>query len=81
MAFQSQDRELLLGVKGVGPKVIDRLEQIGISSLAELAEATSTDITRAISEELGSTCWRNSPQARQAIESAISAAKSHSEQR
>jgi len=29
MAFQNQDRELLLSVKGVGPKVIERLEQIG----------------------------------------------------
>lgn len=81
MAFQNQDRELLLSVKGVGPKVIERLEQIGFSSLEDLAEASSTEITKWVSDELGSTCWRNSPQARSAIESAISAARLHIEKR
>jgi predicted flap endonuclease-1-like 5' DNA nuclease len=81
MAFQNQDRELLLKVKGVGPKVIERLEQIGFSSLEDLAEAKSTEITKWVSEELGATCWRNSPQARSTIESAITAAQSHIEKR
>jgi len=77
MPFTQSDRELLLAVKGVGSKVIERLEQIGFSTLGDLAEANSTEITKWISEEMGSTCWRNSPQARSAIEAAILAAKSH----
>lgn len=75
MPFSVQDRELLLSAKGVGPKVIERLEQVGFSTLTELAIADSLEITKWISEELGSTCWRNSPQARAAIESAIKIAK------
>lgn len=74
MSFQDNDRELLLKVKGVGPKVIERLELIGFTSLDDLAEASSTEITEWVSKELGSTCWRNSPQARAAIEAAIATA-------
>lgn len=81
MPFQIQDRELLLGIKGVGPKVVERLEQMGFSSLEELAGADSKEITEWISEELGSTCWRYSPQARSAIDSAIRAAKSQLERK
>lgn len=77
MAFKKTDRELLLDVKGVGPKVIERLEQLGFSSLSDLAAANSREITQWVSEELGATCWRNSPQARAAIDAAILAARRH----
>lgn len=81
MAFSDEDRELLLKVKGVGPKVVERLEQMGFSSLGELAEANASEITQWIAGELGTTCWRNSPQARSAVESAISVAKQGLERR
>ncbi|MFV0337186.1 MAG: helix-hairpin-helix domain-containing protein [Chthoniobacterales bacterium] len=77
MAFTDQERNLLLGIKGVGPKVIERLEQIGFSTFEDLAASNSAEITKWISEELGSTCWRNAPQARASIDSAILAAKAH----
>lgn len=35
--FSAQERSLLLGVKGVGPTVIGRLEQLGYHTLSELA--------------------------------------------
>lgn len=77
MPFPSHERELLLKVKGVGPTVLQRLEQAGITSLQSLAEADAGEVVTWISQELGSTCWRNSPQARAAISSAITAARAH----
>lgn len=77
MAFSPDERAVLLGVKGVGPTVIARLEQIGIDRLAALAEGDVQAICAAASAIVGSTCWKNSPQARGAIASAIEAAKQH----
>lgn len=77
MSFTEKEKDTLLRVKGIGPKVIERLEQIGLTSFEELAGADSLEVTRSISEELGSTCWQNSPQARSAIDSAIATARAH----
>ena len=38
MAFSSQEKAALLAVKGVGPTVIKRFEEIGIPSFAELTQ-------------------------------------------
>ncbi|MGY3859711.1 helix-hairpin-helix domain-containing protein [Aeromonas intestinalis] len=73
--FPADERALLLGVKGVGPTVIGRLEQLGYHSLAELAHADMPHIVQLVASMLGSTCWQNSPQARGAIEGAISLAR------
>lgn len=77
MAFSPEARALLAHAKGVGPTVISRLEQIGYSTLAQLSEASVTDITAQVAAMLGTTCWRNSPQARAAIAAAIDVAASH----
>lgn len=76
--FSAQERGLLLGVKGVGPTVIGRLEQLGYHSLSELAKADSGHIVTLVAGMLGSTCWQNSPQARAAIEGAITLARRQS---
>ena len=55
--------------------MIDRLEQIGYSSLEQLADAHASDITTQIAALLGATCWRNSPQATAAINAAIAIAQ------
>ncbi|MBV7439183.1 MULTISPECIES: helix-hairpin-helix domain-containing protein [unclassified Aeromonas] len=73
--FSTPERSLLLGVKGVGPTVIGRLEQLGYHSLHELAGADATHIVKLVASLLGSTCWQNSPQARGAIEGAIALAR------
>lgn len=39
MSFSPEERAALLKVKGVGPTVVARLEQLGITSLAQLAAA------------------------------------------
>ncbi len=74
MGFSADDRATLLAVKGVGPSVIERLEQIGFDALDMLADASAEDIVRQIAAMLGTTCWKNSPQARAAIAGAIAAA-------
>ena len=76
MAFSQQEREALLAVKGVGPTVVQRLEQIGFDSLRELAGADALEIVASAAGLVGSTCWKNSPQARSAIQSAIDMARS-----
>ncbi|HGM9925378.1 TPA: helix-hairpin-helix domain-containing protein [Providencia stuartii] len=75
MGFSDADKQCLLAVKGVGPIVISRLEQMGFSTLAQLSEASYEDILIAGAALTGSSCWKNSPQAKKAVEGAIAAAK------
>lgn len=75
MGFSDADKQCLLAVKGVGPTVISRLEQMGFSTLTQLSEASYEDILIAGAALTGSSCWKNSPQAKKAIEGAIAAAK------
>jgi predicted RecB family nuclease len=74
--FIRDERDILLTVKGVGPKVIERLEQLGVVTLRELAEQDARSLCEAASMLVGSTCWKNSPQARAAIARAIARARS-----
>ncbi|MGO3859116.1 helix-hairpin-helix domain-containing protein [Neisseriaceae bacterium CLB008] len=76
MPFSDQDKTALLALKGVGPTIIKRLEEMGFHDLAALSQANVADITQMASEITGSTCWRNSPQAKAAIASVINYAKS-----
>lgn len=77
MPFAADERAVLLAVKGVGPTVVQRLEQVGIEDLAALARQDADAVCAAASALVGSTCWRNSPQARGAIAAAIAAARAH----
>ncbi len=75
MKFSEPEKEALLAVKGVGPTVVKRFEEIGISSLAELATYNAEDIAERVAQMLRTTCWKNSPQAKAAINAAIERAK------
>jgi predicted flap endonuclease-1-like 5' DNA nuclease len=75
MPFPLEERQALLKVKGVGETVVTRLEQLGIDSLAQLARADALEIVTQASVLVGSSCWKNSPQARAAIQAAIALAK------
>ena len=75
MAFSADERAVLLAVKGVGPTVIKRFEEIGIDTLAELANYQADMITHRVAAMLRTSCWKNSPQAKTAIEAAILTAK------
>ncbi|AMS16024.1 Pathogenicity locus [Pseudomonas chlororaphis] len=75
MPFPLEERQALLKVKGVGETVVARLEQLGIDSLAQLARADALEIVTQAAVLVGSSCWKNSPQARAAIQAAIALAK------
>jgi predicted flap endonuclease-1-like 5' DNA nuclease len=75
MPFSKDETEALLALKGVGPTVIKRFEEIGIESFATLKQYTSTEIAEMVASMLRTTCWKNSPQAKAAIEAAIERAK------
>jgi hypothetical protein len=76
MPFSTSERSQLLAVKGVGPTVVGRLEQMGFEFLQDLAKANALDILSQGAKLTGSSCWKNSPQARAAINAAIETAKS-----
>ncbi|HEX5683022.1 MAG TPA: helix-hairpin-helix domain-containing protein [Ideonella sp.] len=73
--FAADERARLLALKGVGATVIARLEQIGFSSFAQLADEDAAVVTKQVSQLIGSTCWHNSPQARAAIQAVIDLAR------
>lgn len=72
--FSNLEREQMLQLKLVGNTVIDRLEQLGFSSLEQLQGADASAVTLEISKMIGSTCWHNSPQARNAIQGIVNLA-------
>ncbi|MCO6507659.1 MAG: recombinase RecA [Snodgrassella sp.] len=61
MAFNVTDKAALLTVKGGREKVILRLEQMGIDSLAKLAQANLQDISEWAASLVGRSCKKNSP--------------------
>lgn len=71
MSFNKIEKEALLKVKGVGPTVIKRFEEIGINSFSELKGYKAEDIAEMVAEMLNTTCWKNSPQSLNAINAAI----------
>ena len=74
MAFTKKERELLLEATYVGPKVIERLEEIGIDNFKKLSISSVDEITTIVSEMLGTTCWKNSWQSKTAVQNAIDVA-------
>lgn len=75
MAFSASEKAALLAVKGVGPTVVKRFEEIGIDSLAELAGYEARDIAERVASMLNTSCWKNSPQALAAVNAAIACAQ------
>ncbi|MCE2028662.1 helix-hairpin-helix domain-containing protein [Sessilibacter corallicola] len=75
MGFTDKEKEALLAVKGVGPTVIQRFEEIGICSFDQLKKCQTNDVAEMIANMLNSTCWKNSPQSKNAIRGAIERAK------
>ena len=78
LKFSEDEREKLLSLKGVGPTVIKRFEEIGISSFLELREYSAEEIADRVASMLRTTCWKNSPQAKSAISLAIKLARKES---
>lgn len=70
-SFPAGEREALLALKGVGPTVVARLEQMGIASLQQLALVDADHALTGGVALTGSSCWKNGPQARAAIDTVI----------
>lgn len=75
MAFSKAEKEKLLTINGIGNTVIQRFEQIGIDSLLALSKTNTEDVIYQIASMLKVSCWKNSPQARAAVNDAIRFAK------
>ena len=75
MAFTEAQTQSLLTVKGIGKTVLQRLQQMGLDDVAELAAADADEILQQGAALTGSSCWKNSPQAKAAIEAAVAWAK------
>ncbi|MBF2952910.1 helix-hairpin-helix domain-containing protein [Pseudomonas aeruginosa] len=67
MSFSTAERTALLALKGVGPTVLQRLEQMGLDSFVRLRDSDAASILAQGAALTGSSCWKNSPQARAAI--------------
>ena len=75
MPFTDEEAQSLLAVKGIGKTVLQRLQQMGLDDVAELAAADAGEILQQGAALTGSSCWKNSPQARAAMQAAVSWAK------
>ena len=71
MPFTEEQTQSLLAVKGIGKTVLQRLQQMGLDDVAKLAAADADTILRHGAALTGSTCWKNSPQAKAAVNAAI----------
>ena len=71
MPFSESEIHSLLAQKGIGKTILQRLQQMGLDDTAKLAAAEVDDILQQGAALSGSTCWKNSPQARAAITAAV----------
>ncbi|KLT72521.1 recombinase RecA [Neisseria arctica] len=75
MPFTLEKQRDLLAQKGIGPTILQRLQQMGLDNIEALANADIEHVLEQGSQITGSSCWRNSPQAHKAIKTAIDWAK------
>ena len=73
--FSQEETQSLLAEKGIGKTVLQRLQQMGLDDVAKLAAANVDDMLQQSAALTGSTCWKNSPQARVAMQAAVDWAK------
>ena len=79
MSWSEEEKRSLLSQKGIGATILKRLEEMGLDDVKILAVTSPDFILQRGAEITGSTCWRNSPQARKAIETAVNWAKERSQ--
>ena len=79
MPLSESEKSSLLSQKGIGATILKRLTEMGLDDVKILATTNPDFILQRGAEITGSTCWRNSPQARKAIETAVNWAKDWSQ--
>lgn len=57
--FPEHERKRLLIQPGIGPKVVERIEAIGITSLDELAKQGADEVVLRICNAVGQIAWAN----------------------
>ena len=77
MPFTSEQTTALLQVPYVGKTVIQRLQEVGLDDVATLASSDVGEVLEIIAAHLHSSCWKNSPQAKQSIHNVIAWAKQY----
>ena len=77
MPFTSEQTTALLQVPYVGKTVIQRLQEVGLDDVATLASSDVGEVLEVIAAHLHSSCWKNSPQAKQSIRNIIAWAKQY----
>ena len=79
MPLSESEKRSLLSQKGIGATILKRLTEMGLDDVKILATTNPDFILQRGAEITGSTCWRNSAQARKAIETAVNWAKDWSQ--
>ena len=79
MPLSESEKRSLLSQKGIGATILKRLTEMGLDDVKILTATNPDFILQRGAEITGSTCWRNSPQARKAIETAVNWAKERSQ--
>ena len=69
--FSQEETQSLLAEKGIGKTVLLRLAQMGLDDVEALANADIEEVLTLGAMLTGSSCWKNSPQSRAAIATAI----------
>ena len=69
--FSQEETQSLLAEKGIGKTVLLRLAQMGLDDVEALANADIDEVLTLGAMLTGSSCWKNSPQSRAAIATAI----------
>ena len=77
MPFTSEQISALLQLPYVGKTVIQRLQEVGLDDVATLASSDVGEVLEIIAAHLHSSCWKNSPQAKQSIHNVIAWAKQY----
>jgi len=59
MKFNADDRRRLLLTAGVGPRVLDRMEEVGVASIADLRRAGVANVVELVCRRIGTSAWAN----------------------
>ncbi|MFZ5880292.1 MAG: helix-hairpin-helix domain-containing protein [Chloroflexota bacterium] len=81
MGFPEKDRKRMLTLVGVGPMMLTRLEQLGFTSLKQLAKQDPNSIGQVFTRKMGLAGWHRTPKARRTILTLIEFARAEVSQR
>eukprot|EP01132_Coremiostelium_polycephalum_P006256 gene6256-7791_t len=75
MGFSGEEKQSLLKLKGVGNKIIERLIEMKLDSFEKIRKVDAQYILNRGAEITNSSCWKNSPQAKNAVNAIVNLVK------